>query len=172
MRIQQPAPWTNLSLPPVHSCQTTDNIKTSQHCSPDTFQSNISYTDVLLLHYTYSPSEKLTYRMRYWFSIFSIFFFRQRFSRSWPRSSEIPRAFGWVQYSAFCETGNNLVPAKPKESGLSPHFCWHFPKVGWSEILGLLFWLSCMPVASQAQPVIISFVKARYYRWSTICSRP
>lgn len=43
--------------------------------------------------------------------------------------------------------------------------------MGWLEILELLFLLSCMSVARQAQPVIISFVKTRYYRWNILCSR-
>lgn len=84
------------------------------------------------------------------------------------------RLFGWAQYSAFCEPASNLEPAKPQETGLSPHFCWYFPSVGQSEILGLLFWLCCMPVASQAQPVIISFVevKTMCYAWSIPCCGP
>lgn len=80
--------------------------------------------------------------------------------------------FSWAQYSAFCKPGSNLEPAKPQETGLSPCFCWYFPSAGWSEILGLLFWLHCMPVASQAPPVIICFVKVKtmYCTWGIPCS--
>lgn len=82
--------------------------------------------------------------------------------------------FGWAQYSAFCEPASNLEPAKPRETGLSPCFCWFFPSVGQSAILGLLFWLCCMPVAGQAQAAIICFVKVETmsYARSVPCSGP
>lgn len=101
---------------------------------------------------------------------FSSFFFRQKFPKSCKLISNFREwVFSRVQYTGPCEPVSNLEPAEPRETGLSPCFCSYFPSVGWSEILGLLFWLCCMPVASQAQPAIISFVnmKTMYYAWSS-----
>lgn len=106
--------------------------------------------------------------MRYWCSIF----FRQRFSKSCPISSEIPSGVWLSSLLSLLWDSQQFEAYKALREWAFPRFCLYFPKVGWSEILGLLFWLSCMPVASQAQPVMITFVKTRYYTRNVLSSKP